>query len=386
MELLCYLNDPITELTNGIKKYSFKYIEERYNPNLMFDKVHLISFYGDENKKFNDFNTLRFYTVNTKHKFLKPIEALRIGLKITKQNQIDIVRNKNVHEFGMLGTIISVFRNIPLVQSIHDDYDKRFNPHHNYIQYLAKHILETINIKSADKVIAISDFIAEYAKRHGANDIVQIPNPVDVRRFQSIGMIKAKELKFSLGIKHDDIVLLFVGRYSDPQKNFERLLKAVASLPEHRLSGLTLVVVGGTRTEAETQYYDDLVNKLNIKKIVKFVGSVSYDDIPVYYNMADFLVHPTLFEGFGYVFVEAMASGLPILTSNHPVPTQFVDQNNGVVVDPYSIKSIKSGIEYLLPLDDEQRRWMTEISYIRSMEYDERKVWDKEIQLYKEVI
>lgn len=387
-QLLCYLNDPIRELTKGVKRYSLDYIENLYNPKKMFDCIHLISLWGDEDSDLKTYNTLMFHPIKRKELVLKPLYGIKRGIEITKKFDISIIRNKNVHEIGLFGTILGKRTSIPVVQSIHDDYDRRYKLHSNHLVYLEKHLIETYNIRQATKVVAISDYLKEYALRHGAKpeNVILNPNPVDTIRFMDVDIKKVRELKDKLKIDSDKRVLLFVGRYADKQKNFCRLLEAYAGLSKSIKSNTILIVVGGTRKEKEELRYKNYTNKLGISKYVIFTGNVKHEDLPLYYGVSNFFVFPTLYEGFGMVFVEAMASGLPILTSNHPVPTQFVDEKNGIIVNPYSVNNIKKGIEKLLSFSDEEIKEMSEVSVEKCFKYDEKNVFNKEEDLYRSII
>lgn len=386
-QLLCFLNDPIRELTKGVKRYSLDYIENLYNPKKMFDCIHLISLWGDEDSDLKTYNTLMFHPIKRKELVLKPLDGIKRGIEITKKFDISIIRNKNIHEIGLFGTILGKRTSIPVVQSIHDDYDRRYKLHSNYLVYLEKHLIETYNIRQATKVIAISNYLREYVLRHGArpDNVVLNPNPVDTKRFMDVDTKRVKELKSKLSIGNKR-VLLFVGRYADQQKNFSRLLNAYAGLSESIRSNTVLIVVGGTRKEEEKLRYKNYTNRLGISKHVIFTGSIGHEDLPLYYGISDFFVFPTLYEGFGMVFVEAMASGLPILTSNHPVPTQFVDKKNGIIVDPYSVSSIKRGVKKLLSFSDDRNKEMSEVSVKRCLKYDEKNVFNKEEKLYRSII
>ena len=63
---------------------------------------------------------------------------------------------------------------------------------------------------------------------------------------------------------------------------------------------------------------------------------------------ADFFIHPSEHETFGLVITEAMAAGLPVIVGNRTAPKEFVDNECGILVNPYSIDEIANGIEYMI--------------------------------------
>ena len=106
--------------------------------------------------------------------------------------------------------------------------------------------------------------------------------------------------------------MLYVGTI-EPRKNLMRLMSAFA---EARKAGIAqhLVCVGPYGWSSR-----DLaghIERLGIDSAVQFTGYLPFEDLPAIYSLGDFFVFPSLYEGFGLPVVEAMACGLPVLTSN----------------------------------------------------------------------
>jgi glycosyltransferase involved in cell wall biosynthesis len=106
--------------------------------------------------------------------------------------------------------------------------------------------------------------------------------------------------------------ILYVGTI-EPRKNLMRLMTAFAAA---RKAGVTqhLVCVGpyGWASSGLSGHID----ALRLRDVVHFTGYVPFEDLPAIYNLGDFFAFPSLYEGFGLPVVEAMACGLPVLTSN----------------------------------------------------------------------
>lgn len=100
----------------------------------------------------------------------------------------------------------------------------------------------------------------------------------------------------------------------EPRKNLARLITAFSLLPNALKQKYQLVLVGGkgwnNRTLLQT------INNLNLKDRVILTGFVKDDDLPYIYNQASIFVYPSLYEGFGLPVLEAMAAGVPVVTSN----------------------------------------------------------------------
>jgi UDP-glucose:(heptosyl)LPS alpha-1,3-glucosyltransferase len=127
------------------------------------------------------------------------------------------------------------------------------------------------------------------------------------------------------GLSADDVVGLFVG-INYRLKGLEPLLLALGRLPE--TAPLRLVVAG----KPETARFERLARRLRVADRVRFVGYC--DDMRNGYFAADFLVHPTFYDPCSNVVVEAMACGLPVITSRHNGASELMHPpREGYVID-----------------------------------------------------
>ncbi|MCU0541757.1 MAG: glycosyltransferase family 4 protein [Oscillatoriaceae cyanobacterium Prado104] len=132
---------------------------------------------------------------------------------------------------------------------------------------------------------------------------------------------------------------LYTGRH-DPYKNLERLIAAFATLGDRTNCELWLA----GPPNAYTPQLIEQVAELGLKASVKFLGYVSYTELPVLMNQAIALVFPTLWEGFGLPILEAMACGTPVITSNISSMPE-VAGNAALLVNPYSIGEIAEAMQ-----------------------------------------
>jgi glycosyltransferase involved in cell wall biosynthesis len=129
------------------------------------------------------------------------------------------------------------------------------------------------------------------------------------------------------------------------RKNTVRVLEAFALLRkntklEHKL------VMAGRKMWTSDEFYP-LIERLNLKDHVIVTGHAPQEDLPLLYNGADALVFPSLFEGFGFPVLEAMACGCPVLTSTVTSLPEIAGEA-AVLVDPYRPEAIAEGIERLV--------------------------------------
>ncbi|MCJ7743709.1 MAG: glycosyltransferase [Dehalococcoidales bacterium] len=137
-----------------------------------------------------------------------------------------------------------------------------------------------------------------------------VPCGVNRELFQPIDQRLARQ---ELGWR-DDRIVLFVGRI-DPLKGIDRLLEAVACLPDTR--GLRLIIVGGDgQSESEIERLHQLARALGIQDLVTFLGLIKHERMPYFYSAADVCVVPSYYESFGLVALESLACGTPVVTTD----------------------------------------------------------------------
>lgn len=184
--------------------------------------------------------------------------------------------------------------------------------------------------KRAAKVLTVSEFsrqrIIEWAAVP-SRQVVNVGNGVDAA-FSRQGE------RYSPGFRY----LLCVSNRK-PHKNEVRLIMAFsqADIP----SDICLLLTG-----CETAELACLIESNQLRERVTFAGAVPESDIPAYYRGALGFVFPSLYEGFGLPVLEAMACGVPVLTSNVSSLPEIAG-NAALLVDPYSVPEIAEGIERL---------------------------------------
>jgi glycosyltransferase involved in cell wall biosynthesis len=180
----------------------------------------------------------------------------------------------------------------------------------------------------------------EYAASYGVprRRILRLEHVVDVPRFgrahamRRLPLTYARRADYGLG----GYVFLYVGRLWW-QKGIDSLIDAFARIRQRGIdASLLLVGEGPDRTR-----YEDLVKTMGLRD-VRFTGFVQQLDLPGMYALADAFVFPTRGDPYGLVVDEAMASGLPIIssTSAGEIASRVVDRQNGFLVpldDPESL-------------------------------------------------
>jgi glycosyltransferase involved in cell wall biosynthesis len=166
--------------------------------------------------------------------------------------------------------------------------------------------------------------------------------------------------------------VLFIGTL-EPRKNLDRLLQAWKQLSEDVRGEYRLIVVG-----VKGWMVDQL--QAQVDGSVEFVGHVSDQTLQEYLEGAVCFVYPSLYEGFGLPVIEAMAVGVPVLTSNVGA-TREIAQDAALLVDPLSVNDIESGLRQMLT-DSAYRQHLSEKGSLRAREFS----WAKTARLTLEAL
>lgn len=137
----------------------------------------------------------------------------------------------------------------------------------------------------------------------------------------------------------------------EPRKNLERLIQAYAALPKRLRQTWPLVCIGAKGWQDTA--LDNMLDWLEKQGDLIRLGYVSQQALPIITGCADLLTYPSLYEGFGMPVVEAMACGVPVLTSRN-TSMHEITQEHAFLVDPTSIDSIADSL--LSALEDPERR------------------------------
>lgn len=168
-----------------------------------------------------------------------------------------------------------------------------------------------------------------------------VPNCVNGDRFRP-GAVPT-ELRERFGIRPDSRVLLSAARLDESErgKGVENVIAVLPRLRD-RISGLRYVVVGDG---SDRQRLERLATEAGVADLVRFAGRVSNEELPDFYRMCDCFVLPSAKEGFGIVFLEAMATGKPVIAGNKDgAADPLCDGELGWLVDPGSPDAIRDAL------------------------------------------
>jgi len=201
----------------------------------------------------------------------------------------------------------------PLVATVYDMTFVLFPEAFNRFNRSYLTTMTRATVQRAQRVIAIS--------QSTKNDVVRLmgvpAERVDVvypglePGFAPPSAVSIEEFRRRHGLP--DRFVLFVGTL-EPRKNVTNLVRAYASLRKMGAMSHALVLAGSKGWRYESIFA--AIEQSGVSQYVIMPGYVARADLPLWYGAADLLVYPSLYEGFGLPVLEAMACGLPVITSN----------------------------------------------------------------------
>jgi glycosyltransferase involved in cell wall biosynthesis len=267
------------------------------------------------------------------------------------------------------------------VLTIHDLVYRRFpevtDP--NTLRKLNRHL--PYHARQAHAIFADSE-----ATRREVIDLLEVPAEKvhtvhcgvheSFRPVEDRAALEAARRRYAL----PDRFLLFVGTV-EPRKNLVTLLSAFADLAADPGFCHGLVIVGGQGWR-DTAIHDALVRHPAAGRIIT-TGFVPDADLPLIYNLADALAFPSLYEGFGFPALEAMACGTPVVTSKvSSLPEVAGDA--AVLVDPHDARDVAAGLRRVLNepgLREELRRK----GLARAREFSWERAARRALELFEQV-
>lgn len=191
--------------------------------------------------------------------------------------------------------------------------------------------------------------------------MVVIPNAINNDLFYPMNKSGIRD---ELGLEKDDFIVAFTGHFTQ-RKGSQRLSKALDSI-----GNVGSIFIGKGETEPTCNN-------------ILFKGLLPHNLVGKYLNAADVFVLPTLAEGCCNAIIEAMACGLPIISSNLPFNDDILDGQNSIRIDSNNVDEIASAIQYLKD-NPQKRERMSKASLLRANDLDINNRARKIVQFIKE--
>jgi len=266
---------------------------------------------------------------------------------------------------------------VPGVITIHDLSGYNM-PHVHKRWTRATNRLYPLYLRKAAAVITVSEFTASQVREAfpWAEDKIRVVHeaaPPDYAPVTDETVLERVRKKYGL----PDRFFLFLGSL-EPRKNLERLLEAYISVS--RSIPHSLVISGGEGWKNTGLL--DAVRRHGDRVIL--TGFVEPDDLPGLLSLAECLVYPSLYEGFGLPILEAMACGTPVITSSVSSMPE-VAGDAALLANPYSVEEIAGALSEMA-LDGGLRENLRKKGFLRNAEFSWKKSAEKTLSVYMEVL
>jgi glycosyltransferase involved in cell wall biosynthesis len=264
---------------------------------------------------------------------------------------------------------------VPLVVTVFDLSTRRFPEDHPLEWRAYERLLLPKRLGSAARVIAISevtrqDVIREYGV--APDRVVTVYPGVDERFFAAVPRRRAA------GAPR----LVFPGA-PVARKNLGLVLRAMAGAGRaSELAKATLEITGA----AAGRFPDvvGIIDSLGLSKRVTWLGLLPLDELPGVLAAADAVVYPSLYEGFGFPPLEAMAAGTPVVASTASCLPEILD-GAALLVDPGDVAAFSDAVESVLATPAVRRR-LVEAGRRRASEFTWKRCAEKTLDVYRAAV
>lgn len=302
------------------------------------------------------------------------------GMKIVKEQKIDIIHS-NTFLPAFSGYLISKLTKIPHIVTVHDVYllqQKEFwkkwssQPEVSFLVSKLGPLIEKLilNMKYSAIHTVSKTSKRDILKVSKKNKVIIVPNGIDLKKYDEI---KSKKKKNQF---------IYIGRHVF-YKNLETVIRAMA-LVANKIPDAKLIVVGDGPMRNK---WENLARYLKLENNISFVGRVSHQEKVKLLKESQFLVMPSLIEGFGIVVIEAFACKIPVIASNvMPLPELVKDEENGYLVPPFGIKEWYEKIIKLLENEKLCERMGKKGRKLVEENYTIQKIAEDVLKMYNKVI
>lgn len=288
---------------------------------------------------------------------LHRLKGLRQAIRASRADAvISFIDSMNISTL-----LASIGLNVPVIVS------ERNDPRQYHVGWV-RSTLRRLLYPRASAVVVQTDRVRRWAQEFVRGEAVySIPNPVT---------LPVRELDESVGPLDASHNIVAMGRLA-PQKGFDLLIRAFAQCAM-KYPGLSLVILG------EGEGREDLVRLakgLGIANRVSMPGTIK--DPTKLLRQADLFVLSSRFEGFPNALLEAMASGLPVVSFDCPTgPREIIrDGVDGILVPPEDVEALAAAVDRLMSDEAERRRLA-----LRAAEVTERFELEKVMAMWEAVL
>ena len=291
---------------------------------------------GDLSEKFKE---KKIPVINIRQKSFLDILAYFRLFKTIKNLQPNLIITYLFHADAIGRIFLQLFTKIKIIPFLRTTY--------NHKKYWPARLFEKITKNFVKNYLANSESVKNfYVKNIGVSPekITVIPNGIDISFYDKIE--RNENLRLSLGIKPEEIIIICIANLHE-NKGHKYLLEAFENIYKENNKIKLLLVGDGNEKENLLNQIKNYVSKNNIL----FLGKRT--DVPQLLRISDIFALPTLFEGMSNAIMEAMACGLPIITTDIAENKELIENKKiGILIPTKKTSEIERNISLLLGNND----------------------------------
>lgn len=299
-------------------------------------------------------------------KYFLAFWGYKIAEKLHKRNKFDLIWSMMASYGGFAGMFFKKRnRKVPFLLTLQEGDDLEYI--NRRVRFMKRFFKEIFT--QADFIQCISRCLADWARKMGAKCEIQIvPNGVDIKNFsRNYSGEELNDLKNKLGKKENDIFMIHTGRLTK-KNGLEYVIRSLELLPEN----IKFLSVGSGELKDELT---SLARELSLENRVIFVDYVDHKELPKYLKISDIFIRPSLSEGLGNSFLEAMVAGLPVIAAPvGGIPDFLADRETGFFCEVHSPESISNVVEYII--DEKNKDKIEEVKKRAKEMVEEKYNWN----------
>ncbi len=333
----------VKEITDRVKDFEFDLITAKMDSKL------------PNKERIGNVNVFRVGFGSKLDKFLLPILGTRLAWNLNNKNKYSLIWSIMASQASVGASFFKILKKkIPLLLTIQEgDEESHLKRYALGFDSLYKIFIQPWHkmvFRRANFVQVISSDLKERTEKNKVECKIKIvPNGVDIEHFsKKYSEEELNKLKNKLGKKEGDKYIITTSRLV--LKNaVDDIICAMKFLPDN----VKFLILGDGPDEDKLK---ELVKKEEVEKRVKFLGRVDHKEMPKYLRVSDIFCRPSLSEGLGNSFLEAMLTGLPtIATPVGGIPDFLQDDVTGFFCEVRNPKSIAEKVKHILNKENTEK-------------------------------
>ncbi|MCK4592407.1 glycosyltransferase family 4 protein [Candidatus Parcubacteria bacterium] len=354
---ICYLTQQYGNFASGVGTYSTNLI------NSVAEQGHKVTVICPKEKK-REFISLNVKLIEIKRCKCDPSHGNWFTLsfqfflalkRLIKKEKIDIIHFTDAREFFWTNLFHYKKNRAVIIGTMHDYtfmeancnpffYKKLYNDWiKRYFYYNFVNIIEKICLKNLDFIISVSGHVQK-----------KIVDVYKIDKIKTLVVYNGISLNFENHKSKKEKFILIIGNNLQ-RKGVITLFKAF-SLIKEKYSDLQIIIIG---QDINQEYLEGFIDKMGLKKRVEFKGRKSNEYVLDKMKKASIYVMPSLREGFGITFLEAMVCGTPVIGGNVGGTKELIkDDKNGFLINKKDYKNLADKISILLDNNNIRKKFV----------------------------